>query len=190
MAALSEKRARFVAEYLVDSNATQAAIRAGYSPATAEQQGHQLLKNTSVAEAVEAGRKRIMNKLEITQERVATELAKIGFSNMLDYITIGADGDPRFDLSALTRDQAAAISELTVEQFMDGRGDDAREVRRIKFKLGDKRAALVDLGKYLGMFTEKVDLTSGGEKLPEEVIAIRVAALFNGVQHRSAAGGQ
>ncbi len=50
----------------------------------------------------------------------------------------------------LTR--AAALQEVTVEDFTEGRGEDKRDVRRVKFKLYDKRAALVDLGRHLGMF--------------------------------------
>src|SRR5262249_28053524 len=77
--------------------------------------------------------------------------------NMDDYMTVGSDGDPFVDLSKLTREQAAAISEVTVEDFKDGRGEEARDVRRVKFKLLDKRAALVDIGKHLGMFKERVE---------------------------------
>lgn len=96
-------------------------------------------------------------KAEITVERIMAELALIGFSNMQDYMRPGIDGDPTLDFSALTRDQAAALSEVTVEDFKDGRGEDARDVRRVKFKLADKRAALVDMGRHLKMFTDKVE---------------------------------
>jgi phage terminase small subunit len=154
---ITAKQQKFVAEYLVDLNATQAAIRAGYSAKTAEQQGSRLLSNAKVAEAVQAGQGRIAAKLEITAEMVAAELAKIGFANMADYITI-VGGEPAVDLSNMTRDQAAAVQEVTVEDFKDGRGEDARDVRRVKFKLSDKRAALVDLGKHLGMFREQIDV--------------------------------
>ena len=62
--------------------------------------------------------------------------------------------DAFVDLSTLTRDQAAAIQEVTVEDYKDGRGENARDVRRVKVKLSDKRAALVDMGRHLGMFKE------------------------------------
>jgi hypothetical protein len=70
---------------------------------------------------------------------------------------IGAypQGDPYLDFSALTRDQTAALSEVTLEDFLDHRGEAARSVRRVKFKLHDKRAALVDLGRHLGLFDTK-----------------------------------
>lgn len=156
---LTAKQQRFVEEYLIDLNATQAAIRAGYSEATAAEQGSRLLTNVKVSKAIAEDRKRLSERTEITQDRVLAELAKIGFANMDDYITVGSDGDPFVDLSALDRDKAAAISEVTVEDFTDGRGDDARDVRRVKFKLLDKRAALVDIGRHLGMFPSKFEHT-------------------------------
>lgn len=154
---LNPKQARFVAEYLIDMNATQAAIRAGYSKRTAKAQGSRLLTNADVAAAVQARQGRLAEKLEVTQERVIAELAKIGFANMADYMTVDSRGDPALDFSALTRDQAAALTEVTVDDYVEGRGENARDVRRVKFKLADKRAALVDLGKHLGMFTERVE---------------------------------
>ena len=155
--ALTAKQARFVEEYLVDLNAAHAAIRAGYSKSTAKEQGYQLLQRRDVADAVAARQADLAKKLEVTQERIVTELAKIAFANMSDYIRISGEGDPYTDLSKMDRDQAAAVSEITVEDFKDGRGEDARDVRRVKFKLHDKRQSLVDLGRHLGMFKDKVE---------------------------------
>lgn len=153
---LTLKQQRFVAEYLVDKNATQAAIRAGYSAKTAYSQGQRLLKHVEVAALIATKAEKQVEKLEITAERVLAELALLGFANMEDYVRIGSDGDPYLDFSTLTREQAAAITEMTVEDFKDGRGDGARDVRRVKFKLADKRAALVDLGRHFALFTDKV----------------------------------
>lgn len=93
-------------------------------------------------------------KAGVTVQRVVEELAKVGFANMQDYMRSGTDGDPYLDFSGLTRDQAAALAEVTVEDFKDGRGEDARDVRRVKFKLADKLSALEKLGKHLGMFKD------------------------------------
>ena len=154
---LTAKQERFVSEYLIDLNATQAAIRAGYAKKSADVEGSRLLGNAKVAAAVSAGRAKQMQRAEIEADDVIRELAKIGFANMLDYIQIGQDGDAYVNLADLTREQAAAIGEVTVEDFKDGRGEDARDVRRIKFKLADKRAALVDLGRHFALFTDKVE---------------------------------
>lgn len=94
-------------------------------------------------------------KAGVTVQRIVDELATIGFANMLDYMTIGPVGDPHLDFSRITRVQAAALGEVTVEDFKDGRGEATRDVRRVRFKLNDKLAALEKLGKHLGMFSEK-----------------------------------
>ena len=112
---LTAKQARFVSEYLIDLNATQAAIRAGYAKSGAGVEGVRLLANAKVAEAIALGRAKQERRAEIKADDVIRELVKIGFANMLDYITIGKDGDPYVDLSSLTREQAAAIGEVTVE---------------------------------------------------------------------------
>jgi len=148
---LTPKQQRFVDEYLIDLNATQAAIRAGYSKKTAGQIGGQNLKKLQIATAIKQRQEERAEWAGATADDVYRELQLLGFSNMADYVTIGSDGDPYIDLSSLTRDQAAAISEVTVEDFVDGRGEDARKVRRVKFKLADKRGALIEMGKHLGV---------------------------------------
>jgi phage terminase small subunit len=157
MADLTPKQQKFVEEYLIDLNATQAAIRAGYSEHTASSIGHENLSKPEIQEAIAARRKAIADEVGITPEKIVAEFAKIGFCNMQDYLRVTGGGDPFVDLSEMTLDQAAAVAEVTVEDFVDGRGDDARDVRKVRFKLADKRAALVDIGKHLGMFKERVE---------------------------------
>lgn len=167
---LTPRQERFVQEYLVDLNGTQAAIRAGYSKKTAEQGAAQLLSNIKVASAIAIGKASTAEKLGVTKEMIVSELKKLGFSNMLDYMRIGTDGDPVLSFQDLTRDQAAALSEVTVEDYVDGRGEDARDVKRVKFKLSDKRSALVDLGKHLGMFVDKTEV-SVSQSLEDLILA-------------------
>jgi phage terminase small subunit len=167
---LTPKQARFVEEYLVDLNATQAAIRAGYSAKTANEQGSRLLANASVAAAVYDGQKARSQRTEITADRVLQEYAKIGFANMLDYIETNPDGSFTIDMSKLTREQAAAISEVTAEVYMEGKGDDATPVKRTKFKLADKKAALDSIARHVGMFTDKTEHSGpGGGPIPHEL---------------------
>lgn len=153
-----------MAEYLIDLNATQAAIRAGYSPKTAQEQSSRLLSNVIVRAAVEAKQAKYMERLELSAERVLNELMLMGFANMLDYISPQKDGTAVVDLSALTRDQAAAISEVRVdvasERVRDDTGEETTEtVKKITFKLADKRGSLELLGRHLGLFPNKVDVT-------------------------------
>lgn len=156
---LTAKQERFIAEYLIDGSGKRAALAAGYSPQTAMRQASELLQKPLVKKALNARRAKIATKLEVTAERVLAEIAKMGFANMLDYITVTESGDAVVDFTALDRDRAAAIQEVTIDEYTEGRGDDARNVKRVKFKLADKRANLELLGKNLRLFTDKVELT-------------------------------
>jgi len=144
----------FAQEMAKGKTATEAYVIAGYKP-----------NDGNAAKLAKKVRGRIMEitgvaaqRTGVTVERVLNELALIGFSNMQDYMKVGPDGDPHLDFSNLTREQAAALAEVTVEEFRDGSGEEARDVRRVKFKLADKRAALVDIGKHLGMFIDRTDI--------------------------------
>ena len=85
---------------------------------------------------------------------IQLELARIGFANMLDYVRVGKDGLPYVDLSKLSREQAAAISEFTIDTEVKLVGDkedpEAFRVTKARFKLHDKRGALSDLAKMVG----------------------------------------
>lgn len=145
-------------------NGTAAYVKAfKCAPKTAGVNACKLLKKTSitsriaelqaqVAKIEDDATAKAIEKLAITKERVLRELSLIGFANMLDYVRVTEAGDPEIDLSRLERDTAAAVQEVTIDSYQDGRGEDAKEVKRIRFKLGDKRAALVDMGKHLGLF--------------------------------------
>lgn len=103
---------------------------------------------------------KVEERVGITLEAVVDELGKIAFSNFGDYMRVTSDGDPYINLSDLTPAQTAAIKSITVEDFTEGRGEDARDVRKVKVELHDKKSALVDLGRHLGGFNpaSKVDL--------------------------------
>ena len=112
---LTPKQARFVQEYLIDLNAAQAAIRAGYSAKTARVIGHENLTKPDIAVAIEKAKAKRAERTELTSDMVVDELRKIGFANMADYMKSTPEGDPYLDFSALTPAQTAALSEVTVE---------------------------------------------------------------------------
>jgi phage terminase small subunit len=164
---LTEKQRRFAEAYLKNGRNAAQAYRTAYntkgSPQLCAERAYELIRHPLIAAIIaeadakaQAATQRVIDQYAVNEERVVAELARLGFSNMADYMRVGADGDPHLDFSALTRDQAAALAEVTVEDFRDGRGEEARDVRRVRFKLSDKRAALELLGKKLGMFKEKV----------------------------------
>ena len=153
------RRRLFVAEYLTDRNATAAAIRAGYAKAGAHVTGSRLLMDPNVQALIADLTEKRHQKLEITVDRVAQELAAIGFSNLLDVMCVTGKDAGRIDLSQVTREQGAAISELHFHQPVKAKGKrgqagEAEPMRVAKIKLAPKREALVDLGRYLGMFKD------------------------------------
>lgn len=142
MTGLNDKQERFVDEYLKDLNATQAAIRAGYSEKTAYSMGQRLLKKVEIQKAIQQRQKARERRTEITQDRVLRELAAVGFANGTDYTRIAPDGAVELmETDSLTEAQRAAIT--GIRQTRDG----------VEVKLADKMKALELLGKHLGMFS-------------------------------------
>lgn len=156
---LTPKQTRFVDEYLKDRNASAAAKRAGYNPDS----GRHLTAKPHIRAAINRRVEKAAQRADLTAQRVLDELARLGFSNMLDYVRISDQGEPFVDLSGISRDQAAAIQEVTVEDYLEGRGEDARQVRRVKFKLAGKEGPLEKLGKYLGLFSDNPPMQPGTE---------------------------
>ncbi|WP_206540419.1 terminase small subunit [Leisingera sp. ANG-M7] len=154
-ATMNEKQKRFAEEYLIDLNATQAAIRAGYSEKTAGRQGFDLLKKPEIQKAVQEGMERRAERTEITQDRVLQELAKVAFSDLRKVLT---PGGALIDAQDWDDDVAGFISSVEVVKKPSGEQDE--EGRPIvehvhKIRAWDKMAALEKLGKHLGMFVDR-----------------------------------
>src|SRR5271155_943246 len=146
---LTPKQARFVEEYLVDANGKAAAIRAGYSPKTAEVQASRLLRSPKVRVPFEDAMQARSKRTEVTADRVVTEYAMISFANMRDYWPRTGE---TIDLQRLDRDRTAAVKEIIIDEFVDQAGT---LHRRTRLKLHDKRAALDSLARHLGMFVDR-----------------------------------
>ena len=170
MAKLTAKQQRFCDEYLIDLNATQAAIRAGYSKKTAEQLAYQLLQKTSVQNHIAELQKKREERTEITQDSVLRELALIAFAKASDYAKVvekdamvevegnmipvlDEDGNPvkyrtvePILTDELTEEQKKAIA--VIKKGRDG----------FEIKPYSKIQALELLGRHLGMFTDKVEV--------------------------------
>ncbi len=146
---------RFVDEYMLDCNAMAAGVRAGYSAKTINSGGPKLLTIPAVKAEIERRQATLSKKAEIKAEQVIAEFVKVGMANMGDYVEVDADGNVRLKLDKLPREAWAAVGEITQEEYTDGRGEDARPVKRTKFKLHPKIDALNSLAKHLGMFVER-----------------------------------
>lgn len=147
---MTKKQKRFCEEYLIDLNATQAAIRAGYSPDTAKAIGCENLTKPDIRAHIDRAMAERSKRTGVNADRVIQELAKIAFVNATDAIdlktaTVKEDALP---------EDTAAIQSVKVKTF----GEDGLE-REIK--MADKLKALEMLGRHLGMFKDKLELSGG-----------------------------
>ena len=153
---LSEQHKRFVAEYLVDQNATGAYRRSGYTAKghSAEVNAERLLRNAEVRAAIDAGLAETLNRLDVTREKVLKELARIAFGDRRKVMSWGPAGVTLIDSAALDEDDAALVAE--VSETISATGGS------IKMKTHDKVKALELLGRHLALFTDKSEVTGAG----------------------------
>jgi len=185
---LTPKQQAFVENYLIDLNATQAAIRAGYSAKTAYSIGEENLRKPEIQGVIEQAKKEREQRTEITADRVLKELAKIAFTDIKDFMEFGPEeatvidnesGEPvkliRAAVQVKPSSQVDGSVLAEVSQTRDG----------IKVKPHDKMKALELIGRHLAMFTDKVDQSLTGElaikhqasKLTDEELEGRIAEL-------------
>ena len=145
---MTDKQKRFVDEYLIDLNATQAAIRAGYKPDNAQQMGSENLSKPVISSAISKAMAERSKRTGINQDRVIRELARIGFAKITDIV----DPETAKIRENASEDDLACIQSIKIKPNEFGT---EREV-----KLYDKKSALVDLGKHLGMFKDRMDLSA------------------------------
>jgi phage terminase small subunit len=168
---LTLKEQAFVEVYIANKgNGTQAAIAAGYSERSAHTLASRLLRKVEIKAAIERKTAKAFARYDVTPDKIVRELAKIGFSNVDDFIAKQEDGSVIIDLSTATAEQLAALTSIELDQYTDGRGANARGVKRVRFKLADKRQALMDLAKLARMLpSERVEHTGGiAQNVPVE----------------------
>ena len=155
---LNARQQIFVREYLVDLNATQAAIRAGYSAKTAGQIGFELLKKPEIQEALTKAMKERAERTEVNADRVLREIALAAF---LDPIELFADDGTLKPLREMPEHARRAISGIEVEEIFDGQGKDRTWIGNLKkIRLVSKEGTLTLAGRHLKMFTDKLDINA------------------------------
>ena len=150
MARMTDRQKRFVEEYLIDLNATQAAIRAGYSPQTARDIGCENLTKPNIQNAIGKAIAERSKRTGINQDRVIRELAKLAFVNMTDIV----DEKGRINFNA-SDDDLSCIEGI---KYKSSSSESGSSIER-EVKISSKLKALELLGKHLGMFVDKVNLT-------------------------------
>lgn len=159
-AKLTQKQKKAANEYLKDLNQTRAYIAAGYSENGAKSGAARLFANVNIKAYIEAELNKHALNCGITVERVLSELAKLAFFDPRKLFE--SDGSPK-QLHELDDDTAMAVAGFEFIELFEGTDDQKHAYGLLKkYKLTDKRAALVDIGKHLKMFTEKVENTGPG----------------------------
>lgn len=154
---LTDKQARFVAEYLVDLNATQAAIRAGYSQRTAQEQSSRLLSKAIVASAVADGQRRLVEKLGASAERVMFINQCILEADMAE--AYGPDGK-MLHVRDMPKALRLALKKHKVRRENVTAGDGEQDTT-IELELEGKSAAIERDYKRHGLLIEKVEHSGG-----------------------------
>lgn len=155
---LTPRQQRFIDEYLIDLNATQAAIRAGYSERTASQIGRQQLQKTSVSDAIAQAMKAREKRTHITQDRVLQEVARIAFFDIRRLYNQDGTLKRPHELD----DEAAAVLSA-IEVIETSAGEEGALLCTKKAKVFDKGNALTLAMRHLGMLTDKVQHSGPGE---------------------------
>lgn len=151
--ALTAKQNRFVEEYLIDLNATQAAIRAGYSAGTAKEIGSENLTKPNIRSRIDEAVAERSRRTGVNQDRIIRELAKMAFVNAADMI----DMDNAKLKVCTSPDDTAAVQSVKVKKTIS---ENSETVER-EIRIADKIKALELLGKHLGMFKDKIELSGG-----------------------------
>lgn len=153
MTELTDKQQRFCEEYLIDLNAKQAAIRAGYSEDSAKEMGYENLTKPHLQDYISELKKKTAKRLEITRERVLKEYARVAFADIRQFYD---ENGRLLTPHSLDDDAAAALAGIEVyEEFgFDKTGEKAHIGDTKKIKLCNKLAALNDIAKHLGLFEE------------------------------------
>jgi phage terminase small subunit len=161
----SADEVRFASAYLRTGNMTRAYMETfpdvDLSPAAASMRGHRMVAHPWMAGYIAHVQDALKQRLLMTKETVLEELAKLGYANFSDFVVLHDGKTPQFDFSGLSRDQMAAISELTIDTYVVGKSDpenEGREVRSVKVKLAPKLGALEALGKHFKLFTDVLEV--------------------------------
>jgi len=162
---LSLKQKVFAREYVKDYNGTHAALRAGYSKTSAHVFASNLLRRSKIRQLIEDHEKNLSTRFANTKEKILKEMSLIAHSDLADYLT--PDGEIRVtNLKDLPPQVSRAIKKVRVHTVkrlvknrVDGEPPDELIEQHIDFELYDKNSALEKMGRELGMFIEKKELT-------------------------------
>jgi phage terminase small subunit len=173
---LTPRQQAFVREYLLDLNATQAAIRAGYSARSAEVNGNRLLRNAQVRRAVDEAIQKRAERLQVKADDVLEGLRRLAFFDPADfYEKSGA----LKNIHDIPKEVRMALAGFEVDELFEGHGEDRTQIgNTVKVKWWDRPKTLELLGKHLKLFTEKHEHTHDFPGQTDEQLEARLAEIL------------
>lgn len=148
---LNPRQQRFCEEYLIDLNATQAAIRAGYAAHSISKHTGQIVSCSGVQTEIARLKAERSERILVTADNVVIELARLAFSNIEDFLSIDKDGEVYLkNFDGIDREKLAAVESVKINTSVNK--DDSRTYTTTQFKLCSKLNALEQLGKHLGIY--------------------------------------
>ncbi len=162
---MTSKQRAFVREYLLDRNATQSAIRAGYSSRTARSQGHRLLTNADISKEIEKLNLEAEKRLQVTRDQILQELASIGFMNLKDFFEWDAHG---IRLKPIEQIPPRALPAIRALNFREN---------TVSLAMSDKIRALQLLGEHFGLFEGRGEPKQEQRAIRDKAVAERLARL-------------
>ena len=174
---LNPRQVAFVAEYLIDLNGTQAAIRAGYAPNSANEQAVALLAHPSISKAIARGKAQRLSRVNITADTVLQEMSALALSNVSHYV-ISDDGQVELAEGAPENAMAAIQSIKRRKTVRETRDGELFITYDVELRLWNKPEPLKLMGKHANVAAcfDRLEVTGAGGG-PIEVAAARLTEL-------------
>ena len=180
---LTAKQKRFCEEYVIDLNATQAAIRAGYSKRSASSIGEENLRKPEIIKYIEELQEELRKKAGLTADMVIDDLRSMAEWNIQDFL---ASDNTIVDLTTLPRKKTRAVIGIKSKTETRTIGETTVVERTVELKFADKRAAIVDLGRHTGIFEkdnmQKPAVATPSQSLSDDQFSALLKTINNGSQ--------
>lgn len=156
---LNDRQEAFCDHYVVDGNATKAAIEAGYGRKFSAQTGYKMLRDPRIQRRIEEKRQKLRSNSEVTPERLVEQYSRLAFTNPTDLIVTEVDGTQRFKRpDELNDDERALVQDVTIHtKTIKSANGEQEVVQSFTYKLATRKEALDSLARVQGMFRDKVE---------------------------------
>ena len=171
---LDQKHFLAVEYFMQGLTRTESLLKAGFAPSTARTQVNRIFGRTDVQREIEKRRQKVRTRSHIMVDRVIEELSRIAYFNIGHFIEVDDQGNLYYDFTEADMEDFAAIGAVTIETYMEGKGEGAVSVKRVKVVPYDKKAALDSMARIFGIFQDNLALSTGeGGSLEERLMAGR-----------------